>query len=92
MHQTIVRVSPAQAAKIFGIIYFVGGLLLMPFFALPVLLAADKQPLSLALAVVLPILYGVFGFIGTASFCWLYNVVSARVGGIRIELSAESRP
>ena len=36
--------------------------------------------------VVMPLFYGVFGGLMAALFAWLYNVIAARVGGIRFEL------
>ncbi len=36
--------------------------------------------------VVLPIFYGVLGGVMAAFFAWIYNVIAARVGGIRFEL------
>jgi len=36
--------------------------------------------------IVLPILYGVMGFIFTLLFAWLYNVCAGWIGGIEIEL------
>ena len=92
MHQSVVRIPPGQAAKVFGIIYFVLGILFLPFFILPVLLGASQQPFALAFGLLMPIFYAVVGFVATAFFCWLYNVVASRVGGVQIELMSESRP
>lgn len=90
MNQSIVRVPPGQAAKVFGIIYLILGILFVPFFILPVLLGGSQQPFGFAFALLMPIFYAVMGFIGTAFFCWLYNVVASRVGGVQIELMSES--
>jgi hypothetical protein len=35
--------------------------------------------------VVLPICYGIFGFIGTLIMAWLFNVAAGMVGGVEIE-------
>jgi hypothetical protein len=39
-----------------------------------------------------PIVVAVLGFIVTAFFCWLYNQVAARFGGIAIELTPRIEP
>jgi hypothetical protein len=38
----------------------------------------------------LPLLYGVLGFIFTAFFCWIYNLVATVTGGIEVELEVLS--
>ncbi len=92
MSQSIVRVPPGQAAKVFGIIYFILGILFLPFFILPMLLGGGQQPFGLVFVLLMPILYAVMGFIGTAFLCWLYNAVASRVGGVQIELMSERHP
>jgi hypothetical protein len=34
---------------------------------------------------VMPVLYPVMGFLMTALWCWLYNVIAKRIGGIEFE-------
>ena len=36
--------------------------------------------------IILPIMYGVFGFIGGAVIAFLYNIAAEKIGGIEIEL------
>lgn len=40
--------------------------------------------------VVMPLFYGVLGGLMAALFAWIYNVLAARVGGIRFELGEPS--
>jgi hypothetical protein len=56
-----------------------------------VFVAARKGPVhpGLLKVMLLPILYGLGGFVVTAIFCWLYNAVAKRLGGIEIDLSSE---
>lgn len=35
--------------------------------------------------VIMPILYPIMGFLMTALWCWLYNVIALRIGGIEFE-------
>jgi len=91
MNQMVVRVPPGPAAKVFGILYFILGVVFLPFFLLPALVGGgDQQPLALGFALFMPIGYAIMGFVGTALFCWLYNVIASRVGGIHIELDPAS--
>jgi len=41
---------------------------------------------SIPIIVVLPILYGAFGFISTAIVCLVYNLVAKWTGGVEIEI------
>jgi hypothetical protein len=34
----------------------------------------------------MPIMYAVIGFLATALWCWMYNVVARWIGGIEIEV------
>lgn len=34
----------------------------------------------------MPIIYAVMAFLMTALWCWMYNVVAKRIGGIEIEV------
>lgn len=36
--------------------------------------------------IILPVFYGVFGFIGGAIMAFLYNIAAEKIGGIEIEL------
>lgn len=89
MSQTVTRIAPLSAARIFGVIYFLLGLLFMPLMALPALLSGQggASPFPLAIAVGMPVLQGVFGFVGTAAFAGLYNVLAARLGGVELQLA-----
>ena len=57
MKQTIVYVAPGQLGKVFGMMYFVMGLLFLPFFLIPALSAADQRPYGLYFALAIPVLY-----------------------------------
>ena len=35
---------------------------------------------------IMPIIYGIMGFLMTALWCWIYNVIAKRIGGIEVEL------
>jgi len=90
MSQRITRVVPISAAKLFGAMYFVIGVLAAPFLAIPAMLAGGDQgsAMGIGLFLILPVIYGVMGFIGMAVFAWFYNVLAARIGGVVIETDA----
>ena len=90
MNQTIVRIPPWAAARVLGVIYLILGIVFLPFVFVPILVAGEQAPFGIAFVVVMPLVYGALGFLGSAFFCWLYNMVSRRMGGIEIELAAES--
>mgnify|MGYP000962198652 CR=1 FL=1 len=35
--------------------------------------------------IIMPLLYPIMGFLMTALWCWLYNVIAQRIGGIEFE-------
>ncbi|HEY6418641.1 MAG TPA: hypothetical protein VIX59_06520 [Candidatus Binataceae bacterium] len=92
MMQQIRSISILQTAKVFGVLYFVFGLL----FALIILVVGFRVRTGgpnirmhppLLLLVLAPILYGVVAFVGSAVMGWIYNQVAKRIGGIEFELS-----
>ena len=93
----ITRVRVMSVAKIFAIISAVFGLIagVLMFLSFSVGGMAEAAQADPGLAwvagmgalaiVVLPIFYGVIGFIAGALYAWVYNVAARFVGGIEIE-------
>jgi hypothetical protein len=94
----IKRVQPLSAAKIQGILGVCVGLLAGAMFSLFGLIAgsiaagADESGGALAgmlfgvgAIIVLPIFYGVLGFIGGAIGAFIYNMAAGWVGGLEID-------
>jgi hypothetical protein len=93
----IVRVGVLSVAKIFAIISAVFGLiagcLMTLTFSFGGMAAAAQQDPGMAWVagmgamaiVILPIFYGVIGFIAGVLYAWIYNLAARFVGGIRIE-------
>lgn len=86
MVQRVRRFSVAQTAKVVGLLYAVMAVIFMPFFLIAAFAAPKGSGFSVGLALVLPIVYGVLGFIFAAIGCALYNWVAGMVGGIEVEL------
>jgi hypothetical protein len=76
-----------QTAKVLGALYFVFGLGFSLFIVF-ISITAKKGPgkPSLVFAVLSPFFYGGAGFVFTALFCWFYNVIAKRLGGIEVEV------
>lgn len=88
MVQRIRRFSIGQTAKMMGILYALMGLIFAPFFFLAFLFAPQSTPIPFgsAFVLVMPVLYGVFGFIFVALGCALYNWVAGWMGGIEVQM------
>jgi hypothetical protein len=94
--QRIKSFGVLSVAKISGLCYAAMGLLLIPFFLLLGLIGAlaPKQQgmpalgaaFGVVLAVCMPIIYGVMGFVMGALGAFIYNLISGWIGGIEIEL------
>jgi hypothetical protein len=92
------RVDPLSAGKIAGLLYAMIGLLFGAVFSVIGMAGATfaseaghSAPFLGALfgvgaIIVLPIFYGVLGFIAFAIGAVLYNVLAGVVGGLRVEV------
>jgi hypothetical protein len=85
MVQRLSRFSVGQTAKVCGVLYALMGLILVPFFILAALFSPERR-FSVGFAIVLPVLYGIGGFIFSAIGCALYNFVAGLVGGIEVQV------
>lgn len=95
----IKRVNPISAAKIGGVLYGLLGLVIGACISVVALLfsgalaAASDQPggsmfgmfFGVGAIIIMPIFYGVIGFIATLISAALYNVASKITGGVEIE-------
>jgi hypothetical protein len=94
----IKSVGVLSVAKIMGLMYACMGLIFAPLFLLVGVLASSIGPhnnpfagiFSVGFAVLLPVFYGVIGFIAGALGALLYNLFARWVGGFALEL--ELRP
>lgn len=92
MVQRLNRFSIGQTAKVLGILYALMGLIFAPFFLLAALLSPNEAGFGVGFAILLPVLYGVIGFIFAAIGCALYNWVAGMVGGIEVQLESTAVP
>ena len=94
----IKAVGVLSIAKIMGLIYGCMGLLFAPFFLLFGLVGSvagqSKSPVNgifgigfgIALAILMPVFYGVMGFVAGAIGGLLYNLFARWVGGFELEM------
>lgn len=78
-----------QTAKVIAVIYAIMASIMAVFVAFMSLLHGHPGRAIMAI-VSFPILYGIGSLIVTALFCWLYNEVAGRLGGIAFEFTPRS--
>ncbi len=99
MTKTIKRIAPLQFAKISGVLYAAMALIFLPFFALMAVIGAFAPSnqehagagaiaggLMLVVGLLIPVVYGVLGFIIGAIGAAVYNLIARWVGGIQVEV------
>ena len=64
------------------------GLVLLPIFVLASFAGPEDERFGIGLAIALPLLYAVLGYVFVAIASAVYNFVAARVGGIEIVIKA----
>jgi len=92
----IKRIEPLSCGKLAGLLYGMIGLVVGAIVSVALLagrLGAGQTYgafgagfAGVAAIVVLPIIYGVLGFIGAIVVAWLYNLAAGFTGGIEIEV------
>lgn len=98
--KVISRFDVLSVMKLAGVIYGIVGIVVGIFFAMAIalgLFAAQGQAndpfsgaagvlVAVVVAVIFPVLYGIFGALGAGLMVALYNVTSKRLGGIRVDV------
>ena len=89
----IKRIAPGSLAKILGLIYAFIGLLIGLFVLLVSIFASSPEVkemdfvfLGTAAPIVLPLVYGIMGWICGYIGAWIYNLVAKSMGGIQVEI------
>ncbi len=90
--EKIKRVNMLSLAKILGVIYSCFGLLVGLFMSLAAILniqlpnaSQNPNPFGAAAIVVLPIIYGIIGFLSGYFSGFFFNLATKWVGGLEIE-------
>jgi hypothetical protein len=78
-----------QTAKVAAAVYSTTAVIFAVLFAIAALL--HGHPVRAIMGIIfIPILYGLGSFILISWFCWVYNQVASRIGGIAFELTPRS--
>lgn len=98
------RLGVFSVAKVSGILYAVMGLIFGVIMSMVSLVigsafqglenapsAAFGVLFGAGAVILLPIFYGLMGFVGGALMSWLYNIVAQYAGGIEVEFEDEGR-
>jgi hypothetical protein len=88
MHE-IKSFDVCQTSKVLAVLYTILGWIEGILLALAALRHGHPGRAIFCL-VVLPIIFGVLGFLFSAFSCWLYNKVAEQLGGISFELKPRS--
>ena len=87
MTSRVQRIAPWQATKLFTLLYFIIGLVLMVPLVLFVLAApeaAGQEDITLGFVLIFPAMYALIALIFVPLGCLLYNLCARLVGGIDI--------
>ncbi len=93
----VTRIGPLSCAKLSGTLNAILGLIFGALFSLVALaggLAGNASRsgrglgalIGVGAVVLLPICYGIIGFVATLIAAWLYNVLAGMIGGIEVDL------
>jgi hypothetical protein len=83
----LTRIAPLKAGIVLGIFYGIAGLIAAPLLLLAAFAGREGVGGGIALAVMIPIIYAVGGFVGGIIAAALYNLVVKWTGGLEFEVS-----
>ncbi len=86
MKQQIKSIGIFQAAKVITVLQAVIGLIYAVIGIIVVIFAEGEARHGGIFLIFMPVIMGVFAFIFTALFCWIYNLIVRRMGGIEVIL------
>ena len=87
MAQRIARFGTFQTAKVMAVLYALMGVVFIPVIFLAGMFSPEIAALGIGFAILLPVFYGVCGFIFVAIGCMIYNFVAKFTGGVEIDLA-----
>lgn len=91
MKYHLLRIDPFRAARIAGVLYFLVGLTILPFFYFAFVVAPEGIGFSRGIILLSPILISGIGYASTALGCFFYNWLAGRLGGFEVDLHGEDQ-
>lgn len=85
MKKQIQYISILQTSKVLALVYGAIAILFVPVFLITSVVNGGNESMRI-FSFIAPILYAILGFILTALFCGLYNLVAKYAGGIEFTL------
>lgn len=86
MKQQIIRLSPHQNGKVFGVLMAAYSLIFfLPMFFIIILMGPEQGASSGYMFLLLPVIYLVTGYVSIAIGCVIYNFAFKFLGGIEFE-------
>ncbi len=83
----IKKIDPISFANIEAIIMAIVGFVVGLLYSAGLTMSGNMLMINPAIAIIgLPILYAITGWISTAIFCVIYNLLASGIGGVKIEL------
>ena len=91
--KTIKNFGVLSVGKMLGVLYVVLGLIIGAIYGgigLLMLMLGGEGAASgimfISMAIFMPIVYGIMGFVFGLLMAWLYNVLAGKIGGIQVEV------
>jgi hypothetical protein len=91
------RIGPMSLAKLSGTLYAIIGLIIGAMMSLAAMAGAmasggDNAGMfgamfGIGAIVLVPLIYGCIGFIGSLIGAWLYNILAGMVGGVELDVT-----
>ena len=86
----IKKIAPLQAGKMLAALYACGAVIAVPFLLIAALVGPKGHGgVPVAMALGLPLIYIVGGFIGGVIGSFIYNLVAGWIGGMEIDIQEE---
>src|SRR5690625_6244461 len=87
---TLTRIGVLKISLISGVIYAILGLIIAPFILILMAVGGDSMSIfAIFLAIIIiPVFYGILGFVMCAIAVGLFNFVALRFGGVESALEA----
>ena len=89
---TLKRIHPVSAGKVLGTVYALLGVIIGVLISLVVLISNNHYSvlLSIGAIILVPIFYGILGFIFGIILAAIYNLTTKWSGGLKIETADEN--